>query len=201
MGPINLIPESRQLARQRRVRCRAWIAWALGYSAIVLVACLVFTGLGSHEDPAVIGEDLAVLEAELSQVQQEQSQLKPQLAEQRLILASGRSITDQPDWSMLLSYIADKLLGDTVILSGCSLGPAPGSERADGPPDSGVRVTLSGYAKTTPAVSQFVLRLEGSGLFDRVTLTRTNREPFMNGQAIAFEAHCLIKREGGDHRE
>jgi len=201
MGSINLIPDKRQLARQRRVRYRVWVASTVGYTAIVLAACLVFKGLGSHMDTTEISETLAGLDAQLDQIEQQQNQLKPQLAEQRLILASGRSITDQPDWSMLLSYLADKVLGDAVILSGCSMGPAPGDAQPEGPPRTGITVTLTGYAKTTPAVSQFVLRLEESKLFDRVTLTRTNREPFMDGQAIAFEAHCLINSGGGHSHE
>ncbi len=201
MDRINLIPESRQLARRRRVRCRVWVVSAVGYTALVVAACIVFRGLSTNKDTTTLGEELAGIDAELAQIEQEQSQLKPELADQRLILASGRSITDQPDWSLLLSYLADEVLGDSVTLSGCTLAPVAGSDETDSSEQVSVILTLNGHAKTTPAVSQFVLRLEELGLFDRVSLARTNREPFLDGQAIAFEAQCLMSSAGGRRHE
>jgi len=201
MDRINLIPESRQLARRRRVRRHAWVVSTVGYAALVVAACLVFRGLSTQADSASLGDEIAEIDAELAQIEQEQNVIKPELDEQRLILASGLSITDQPDWSLLLSYLADEVLGDAVILSGCSLTPSPGPTQTDDPKDKPIMLKLSGYAKTTPAVSQFVLRLEELGLFDRVTLTHTNLEPFLDGQAIAFEAHCLMGTAGGNRHE
>jgi len=201
MDRINLIPERRRLARRRRGRCLAWVVSSLGYSVLVVAVCVIYRGLGAHADTAALAADLAELDAELIQIEGQRSELKPELAEQRLILAAGRSITDQPDWSRLLTYLADEVLGDTVVLSGCSLGPVEGAAEAQGFGDAPLVVTLSGYAKTTPAVSQFMLRLEESGLFDRVSLTRTNREPFLDGQAIAFEARCLMDNTGGGSHE
>jgi Tfp pilus assembly protein PilN len=201
MDRINLIPERRRLARRRRGRCRVWAASALGYSVLVVAVCFMYRGLGAHADTKALAEELAGLDAELIQIQAEQSAIKPELSEQKLILAAGRSITDQPDWSRLLAYLADEALGDTIVLSGCSLSPAQGQGQAHGLQESPLVVTLKGYAKTTPEVSQFMLRLEESGLFDRVSLKRTNREPYMDGQAIAFEASCLMDNSGGGSNE
>ncbi len=197
MDRINLIPERRRLARQRRSRCRVWAISVVGYSAVVVALCSVYQDMGAQADATVLTAELVELDAQLLKVEQEQVQLKPELAEQRMVLAAGRSITDQPDWSNLLVYLADELLGDTVVLSGCTLGPVETTAETHELQDVSVMVTLKGHAKTTPAVSQFVLRLEQSGLFDRVSLTRTNREPFLNGQAIAFEARCLMDSSGG----
>ncbi len=201
MDRINLIPERRQLARQRGGRYRAWVVSTLGYSALVVAVCVVYRGLGVNAGAAEPTEELAGLDAELLQIQEQQGELRPGLTEQRLVLAAGRSITDQPDWSSLLVYLADEVLGDTVVLSGCSLAPEQDGLDVQQLREASVVVKLTGYAKTTPEVSQFVLRLEESGLFDRVSLTRTNREPFLNGQAIAFEARCLMDRSGGGHHE
>ncbi len=196
MHRINLIPEPRRQARQRRVRCRSWVAIGLGYSALVVALCLGQRGLGRGVDVRAQADELARHDAELIQIQASQSTLRPQLAEQGLVLAAGRSIADQPDWSLLLTFLADEVLGDQVVLSGCTLGPAHATAQAKELTDPSLTLTLTGYTRTTPDVSRFVLRLERTGLFDRVTLTRTQREPYLDGQAIAFEVRCLMSRGG-----
>jgi hypothetical protein len=51
--------------------------------------------------------------------------------------------------------------------------------------------------RSQAAVSQFVLRLEQLGLFDRVTLLDTRREPFGADSAVGFRAVCIMHvREG-----
>jgi hypothetical protein len=42
-------------------------------------------------------------------------------------------------------------------------------------------------------VSQFVLRLEQTGLFESVELVKTNREPFLATDAVAFKLDCQLK--------
>ena len=64
--------------------------------------------------------------------------------------------------------------------------------------DRSFLIRLVGYARSQAAVSQFVLRLEAAGLFDRVTVMRTAREPFLDDQAIAFHLQCLL---GSDPEE
>lgn len=200
MDRINLIPQARQHARRRRVRTRLWIGLALSYAVSAAGLSAVYRGASSSHDLASLLGELAAYEAELTQLDNQQNSLRPQLSEQTLILAAERSISDQPDWSLLLTYLAGEVLGDQVVLSGCELAPATpgqGTNEADAIDDAPLTLTLTGYARTTPDVSRFILRLERVGLFDKVTLTRTNREPYLSGQAIAFEARCLMKRGGG----
>lgn len=197
MSRINLISSSRRQARLHRARCRSWGIGFVAYTAVIVSACMFYRGLDAFGDTTSLNDQLAGLDTELAQIEQEKAGIMPELTEQRLVLTSAQSITDQPDWSLLLVYLADEVLGDDVILAGCTL--EPDEELARGPEvrNASMTVKLSGHAKTTPAVSQFVLRLEESGLFDRVTLVNTNREPFMDGQAIAFEIDCLISNAGG----
>lgn len=203
MHRINLIPEPRRQARQRRARCRSWVAIGLGYSALVVALCLWQRGLGTGVDVRVQADELTRHDAELIQIQASQSTLRPQLAEQGLVLAASRSIADQPDWSLLLTFLADEVLGDQVVLSGCTLGPTQAKAKAKAKEltDPSLTLTLTGYARTTPGVSRFVLRLERIGLFDRVMLTRTQREPYLDGQAIVFEIRCLMSRGGESRHE
>jgi Fimbrial assembly protein (PilN) len=197
MKRIDLIPESRRLARQRRVRCRAWFAIGGAYASLLVLVCLSVFGVGMGMDMRDAVEDLAQLDSELAELQKTREQLRPELADRRMILLSSRSIADQPDWSVLLAYLADDLLDDEIVLRACSLAPADGSGDKGELADSPLTLTLNGYAKSTPAASLFVLRLEQSGLFDRVILTRTNLEPFLEGQAIAFEVRCLVGETKG----
>lgn len=199
MERINLIPKSMQLDRRRRVRTRLWIGVSLCYAVLFVTVCVAYRGMSSSHDLSVISAELAEKEAELVQLENQQNSLRPKLNEQKLILAAERSISDQPDWSLLLTYLAEEVLGDEVVLSGCTLAPkAPGEKTAAA--DGGALVlTLAGYARSTPDVSQFILRLEQIGLFDKVTLARTSREPYLAGQAIAFEARCLMNSGGGSH--
>lgn len=200
MDRINLIPKQRSLIRQRRIRTRLWVGVVLGYTASALVAGLIYGAMASPRDLASLTDELASLDSEFAGIQQQQESLRPKLNEQQLILAAGRSITDQPDWSLLLTYLADEVLGDHIVLTGCSLTPAKGSVDAQGNNDIPLEVTISGYAKSTPDVSKFVLRLEQMSLFDKVSLTRTNREPYLNDKAISFAAVCVLDPgAGGTH--
>jgi len=197
MNRINLIPRPLRLARQKRVRLRVWAGIVAGYTVAAVLACVLFQSISAPHDPSALDEELAALEAEAVELQTEQQRLLPKLQEQRLILAAGRSIADQPDWSLMMNYLADEVLGARVVLSGCTLSPEAGGEPGVEFNDRPIALTLSGFAQTTPDVSRFILRLEQMELFDKVTLTRTNREPFLEDQAIAFEVHCVIHPDGG----
>lgn len=199
MDRINLIPKSRRRDRQRKVRMRLWAGVSLCYAVSLACVCVAYHGMSPAHDLSVISVELAGKKAELVELENQQNGLRPRLKEQKLILAAERSISDQPDWSLLLTYLADEVLGDRVVLGGCALVPSAAGDEASGARDDVLVLTLTGYAHTTADVSQFILRLEQIGLFDKVALARTNREPYGAGQAIAFEARCLLKAGGGTH--
>jgi len=200
MDTINLIPKKRRLDRQKRLRIQRWIGVVSRYAVAALVVCMMYTTMTTPRNLTSLSDELAGFETELTSVQQQRDALQPRLNEKHLILTAGRSITDQPDWSLLLTYLADELLGDQVVLNGCSLAPDGGAVEANQINHTPMALTLAGYARTTPDVSQFVLRLEQMSLFEKVTLVKTNREPFLDGQAIAFQVRCSLQpTEGGIH--
>lgn len=201
MRRINLIPQSRQEARHKRIRRRGWVAVCTAYAAVMLLACLTWRGLGPVSDTGAYAQELAFLDSELVQLQTDRNDLQPRLVQRRMLLSASRSIADQPDWSILLTYLANEILDDRVVLTGCSLAPTSKSAQAQELRDTPLSLTLHGYAKTTSDVSRFVLRLEQVELFDGVSLTRTNLEPFMAGQAIAFEAVCRMGSLEGETHE
>ncbi len=124
--------------------------------------------------------------------------LSRELANAQWKLESCRAVGKQPDWSIPLAMVAGKL-GEEVVLERCQLEPR---EDADGQGDddagSGRYVfRISGLGKSQTAVSQFVLRLEKSELFNHVRLIKTNRQPFLNGKAVQFQLECLLEGKGG----
>ena len=53
---------------------------------------------------------------------------------------------------------------------------------------------VSGHGKTPESVSQYVLRLERTELFDMVNLLQTNRDPIGAGDATSFSiTKCPLK--------
>ena len=98
-----------------------------------------------------------------------------------------------------------KNLDDDLVLKRCKLHP----EAVEKPKSKGKKRTkrepapkpkrfildISGFGRSQKAISQFVLRLEGSKLFEKVTAVKTNREPFMAGKAMAFQIRCLLGRK------
>ena len=197
MDQINLIPKHRRLARQRYNCIRVWTAAVIGYSLLVLIGCLFYRGLSVSYNIDTMHHDISDYQLTLAELKQKQDSIRPELKEQQLILSAGRSITDQPDWSLLLTYLADEVLGDNVVLAECSLAPDDKQQDALEVNKTPLVLTLSGYAQTAPDMSKFVLRLEEMGLFERVKLTRTNREPFLKTQAITFEVKCSMPPANG----
>lgn len=197
MQRINLIPKVRQRARQRRVRVRRWVGAVLSYTALVAVVCVGYRAVATPKDLSAMQNDLSDVNDALAKVAQQRTDIQPKLKERQLVLAAGRSITDQPDWSRMLKYLADEVLGEKVVLTHCKLAPMEDPKQAQQVNDTALTFVLSGYAKDTPEVSRFVLRLEKMGLFDKVTLVRTGSQPFMTGMAIAFEVHCELLPGGG----
>lgn len=199
MQDINLIPMQRQRARQQRARLRAWIGGGIIYAALVAIVCVGYRTAASPKDLAALHQELADMDTELASLKQQRDALRPQLNERRLILAAGRSISDQPDWSRMLTYLADEVLGDTVVLTHCQLMPDTKAKEAGtrNLQDLPLTFTVTGFAKSAPEVSQFVLRLEQMALFDKVVLVQTSRESLLNDMAIAFEVHCELLPHGG----
>ena len=93
------------------------------------------------------------------------------------------------------------LCGDDVILRRCALASTSEARSAmrsieAHAPRFGYRLELLGFGQTQAAVSQLVLKLESSSLFETVTLLETRREPYRERTAIAFRIECRITPEG-----
>ena len=213
MNGVNFIPRQRRQASARRARLRAWTIGAAAYALLCVVAIAVSGTIDVAEDPAV-AMDLAQLPAQIDSSQRSLTTLKAQLAEAQAKLDAARAVAHQPDWSVLLGLLAQSV-GDDIVLTTCRLEAEHTSDRtATRPPGSGVgrgadagasaapapavgpgsrfTLELAGLGRTQAAVSQFVLRLERLGLFERVTIVKTGREVFGEHESIGFRLEATL---------
>lgn len=202
---VNLIPAPRVRTARRRVRTHRWAAVCTTYIlmlAVIYLACR-FRWTGQC-DPAA-REEMAQIVADIEQYNR-------RIASTRMISSAieakseaNQAVKNQPDWSVLLAMLS-KNLGPDVVLKNCKLNMAEGVSVisiSDEVPVTSSRtkdrrqfmLELSGLGRTQTAVSQFVLRLEKSGLFDKVKLVRTTRESFYSGKAVSFDLVCSLGAE------
>jgi Tfp pilus assembly protein PilN len=219
MNRVNLIPMNRRRAKARRVRMRAWIAidGVIGVIAVV-AAGFVLAASAVNRAPT---NDLAKISDEIARSNKQLQATRIALAEGLQTLASTSAASDQPDWSLLLAALAGRQ-GDDIVLSRCEISPVKDEGHAPlpaspTPPVQAVSMPakpaatpalshvaghvllhVSGLGRSQAAVAQFVLQLEASDLFERVTLLQTTRQEFLGGEAMAFELDCPLRgRTGG----
>lgn len=140
----------------------------------------------------------------------------------RQLVAAGRraalieAVSEHPDWSRLLSLIG-ALKGDGLLIGALDVHastpagtsttnqsagatPASGAPRAPGSVQPGklpapgrvYLVKVGGSARTPAEATQFALRLESTGLFERVTLVETQPSEIAGIAATAFRIECEL---------
>ncbi|HWE93454.1 MAG TPA: hypothetical protein VG269_05715 [Tepidisphaeraceae bacterium] len=204
MRSVNLIPAPRRDAKRLRRHMR-WCMAACGACAtaviVAAVGCRVIWGGG---EPG-LDRQLTIAEEEVRRADASFAAARTELAAANAAAAADRQIAGQPDWSLLLALVADRA-GKEVVLKSLAVGPRPGpaievkpipvpgkgASPAVAAPPRGLVLTASGLGKSQPAVTQFVLRLERTGLFARVRLLDTSRESFLADEATAFRLECSL---------
>jgi Tfp pilus assembly protein PilN len=195
MTGVNLIPAHRLTARQRRAHLRAWACGLCGYAIAVAVACAAVTLL--QVDPET-GEALNRVESTRAANRKASASLVE--AAKRVTAAQSaqrmvRVLSDQPDWSLLFTALANHLDDDAVLRDVRLRSTTASGGKPDGGP-ARYKLELRGLGRTQAAVSRFVAELERADLFDEVRLLRTGREPFLTGTAVTFDLDCTLG-EGG----
>lgn len=207
---VNLIPIYHQQARGRRVYAMRWVGLCIGYALLVAAGgigaqCLWGRGAGD------VNHRLSVLQEQVTQDKSTMAALAPKLSQIQTTLAASRTVGVQPDWSVLLRLIAG-LLDHKTVLSDCRLTPASeagfpvmlgraGRKKSSTGKAEGYVLQLKGLGEDQQAVAGYVLRLEKTGLFGKVTLVDTHKEPFFRGgeSAIGFQIRCTLGNGTGGH--
>ena len=192
-----------------------WIAVGMVYAAAMVALGLVCRLAGGGPEPAV-ADELARLSHVIDADNQSITELRRQLDEAQARLDLSRAIGSEPDWSQLLRLLAESL-GQDVVLNSCQLEPAPApaarpgqavkaatagggtggvsaaaAEASSAGRPAQYRLRISGHGRSQTAVSEFVLRLEQTKLFDQVLPPKTSRETFQKKDAIAFWVECVL---------
>ena len=206
------MPSYRRQAKACGVRMRQWLPVGLAFVGMLVLICITCHntwGVGS--DPLV--DELLQTADRIEVSGRTIAELREQLVVSRYKLDAFRGVGRQPDWSVLLTLLADGL-GNDVVLKSCQLDEImiPLGVAAGGRSEPQLHVTsvsedkkqqvafvlcIAGFGRSQTAVSQFVLRLERSGMFDNVRLVSTIREPFLNAKAIAFRLECRLEGQTG----
>jgi len=185
---VNLIPAPLLAQRRRQRSVRRGVRVTAAYLTLLLAATLGYLGVHApHAADADTGSARSSLASErVSLLQKQLKTTKRQLIETDRQLQGSRVLSERPDWSTLLRLVS-LAAGPDVVLRDFTL-------RTTGPTiTAGADVAVAGLASDPWAVSRFVLRLEESGLFDRVTLESSRREPFRDRSATAFSLRCELR--------
>ena len=202
---VNLMPARKREAKARKVHLAKW-----GTTLAVYGAMLV---LGSFLCRHYADADLGEVESQIRKASVETGVnarvaqgLVEELARSRQKLDTALAVGQQPDWGSLLDLVA-KDLGDNLVLEMCRLQRFRGAERAPaaGAPAPGPQeglgeqflLNVSGLARSQSDVSACMLRLEQTGLFDRVKLIQTNRHTFLSNNVVGFDLECTFQGSGG----
>ncbi|MFB3890804.1 MAG: PilN domain-containing protein [Phycisphaerae bacterium] len=202
---VNLIPARRREAKARAAHKAKWASFMIVYVVATVLAYLV---CDRHALPNIsLKREAHNVSGLLDAVNRQVLSLNQDIAAVQQKLQTARAVGRQPDWSALTAMVA-RNLGDNVVLDLCRLQRKGPSDKTAARPDaapgvalpeagpSGYLLELSGFAKAQADVADFVLRLERTGLFDRVRMVRTTRQPFLDGKAVAFRLECGFGERG-----
>ncbi|MBM4109252.1 MAG: PilN domain-containing protein [Phycisphaerae bacterium] len=186
MKALNLIPRAYLVRRARRRRGRAW---AIGLAAYTGAAGLgsVAASIVSAGPQGATAEMVAEAESQASMTKRDIGRATREAADWSRRAEAERAIGEHPRWSVLLGMLA-RLRGESVVLSTVEVQPPSTAGGAVG----GYRLALEGVARSQPAVTRYVLDLEGSGVFDRVTLTETRATEFRGEPSAGFRIDCVL---------
>lgn len=194
MKGVNLIPQPLRAARSRKRRLRRWTLGCSAYAAALMMTCAVMRGLWSADCRSLDGE-ISSTSRRIDDANRSINGLRAELAEMQEKSRTARNISDQPDWSILMSAVAAQV-DDDLVLREVRLGAMPGlsvarvADSLNGP--RRFQLSMRGSARNPAGVSRFVSKLEQMQFFDDVKLLRTSRENFLNGPSIGFEVETTF---------
>jgi len=200
---VNLLPESCHNARRRLVRRNAWTAVA-ACAFILLAGTWVALRAAGHAIDG-LGDELAAVQA--TQVELERQLVlaataRNGLADQSRGLETLRHEQPLPRQLLAVAQRAPEGIVLTEILADSDTGggwnnarlvaPIITSQAASEPRPLTVRI--SGYAVDHEELTRLIAALKDERRWEQVELLRAAREPYRQGEALAFRLEC---RPGG----
>jgi hypothetical protein len=192
MNSVNLIPMARQLSDARRVRAIRWVCISTATVALLFAADRALR-FNSAKSLAIDSGQFARLENDIAVKTRTTNQLRHEIEALDRLAKASRVVTEHPDYSTLLGLLS-RCAGSEITLGLCAVDrPQHGEDTQKSLPPV-LRVNGTGVSQS--AVTSFVLRIESTGVFDQVTLLRSNEQSDAMGSSTAFQLECLFDGSG-----
>lgn len=194
MNTANLIPIDRQLRDARSARLTRW-ALADACALLVLAAVGGLLRVSVSGAASMDATQSVRLDNEIAERTKAANQLRAEIRLVERKVRAIRVVTEHPDYSVLLALLSETA-GAEIRLKQCAIDRPQHAEDAgrNGMPT----LRLGGLGQSQSAVTSLVLRLEATGVFEQVTLLRSNEQVEADGPATAFQLECLF---GGAAKE
>lgn len=202
MTRINLIPAARHDARRRRRHARWCMTSCVLYALIAGAGAAACRCAWGAVDPALAVRVSSIAD-QTKHAQAAATLTRAQLAAVRATLQADRQLTAQPDWSLLLALLSREA-GDQIIFHTCALAPraaaslvAPAvaisaaSAKPISHPNAELTLKVTGVGMSQIAISAFVLRLEKTHLFSKVSVN-THADTYLGAEVVAFDIDCPL---------
>lgn len=196
MNGVNLLPSTVLAARAQKRRRSLWARSLVVYCCVILIGLLVADGALVQPIDALEAESIA-LDSDLTATEAGAALLAEREVELKAELRVLKEIYGQPDWSVLLLHLGERLTADAKLRSvRVSLAQRAGEAMTPGHLARGpYRLELSGAARSQSDVTKYVLRLERAGLLDEVTLEGTSPTRLADGDGVLFSIVAVLRVE------
>ena len=200
IATIDLIPPGLHQRRCRWVRLRAY-----GTLLVLLVVGIGLAGLQTSRRARQVNElnqVAAQLRSAQARLDHQGVAVSAELAGTQRLLREAERLRNGHRWSRLLAYLAAQV-PDSVLLVMVSTDPAePGKRGSRTRAGSQVRsvegrqndspqaLAIRGYALGHGDLAAFLRKLQEGDIFDSVSLLHSKREPFLEGEGLAFTLTC-----------
>ena len=186
---VNLIPRQVIDRRTRRRRVRRGLAVTVAYLVLVVAATGAYLLSSGPRAAAASTQAIVAAEQRLVALQADLNSYTRRLDDTERRRRAAEVLSQRPAWSTLLRLVA-QAAGPDVLLSSVDID----SDAAGPTSGGGASVEIGGLAGGPGEAAAFVLRLEASGLFGRVELLTSRREPYGAELVTAFTVRCTMGR-------
>lgn len=187
---VNLVPAS-HLGRLRTQRCvRRWIAASVGVVALTALAT-AYIRVEGHSSENRIDSRLAEIRAESASIETAMPALQQAIADAMARAQVKRRLDSRPDWGILLAVL-EKARPSGLVFESCSISPTDVDPSSLPDRLGPVRLEIRGVSGEQQSVQEFVVSLEGTGVFDNVQLMATSRRVVGKLERIEFRLVGII---------
>lgn len=199
MMQADLTPSQFNKRMQTRTAVRRWMIPVAMCAFATLGSIVVASSRSADTSGQLAEERLVQAQSRVESGERLLETKKALLAQRQRELQAEQHLTLRPDWAGVLALVG-RQFDAKLMMTGVELGDtsdnrvrgALGPLGADVPSDS-VWLMLNGVAEANSDVPGLIMRLEQIGLFERVVMTGSQREPFAGDARTTFTLACKVQ--------